>query len=371
MNDKNSVRVGWSTALMMVGCCFALLWGTACSHTTNPSHPTEKGDRLQRFERSGMKFGTPVNLIFYTSNEKDASEATQAAFELIDRLEYIFSDFQPQSEVNKLCKNSDGKTPIKVSDHLFRVLQQARQVSESSDGAFDVTIRPVIRLWRRAINQKQKKLPDPERLAKAKSLVDYRLVHLDPKDRTVLLEKPGMQLDLGGISKGYIIDQVLELFRKRGINRALVDIGGDMAMGDPPPEKKGWVVEVAPLEGRDKAKDHKPFRLLTLSNCAVATSGDTARFVEINGRRYSHLIDPRTGIGITDHSNVTVIAPDATMADALASAVSILGPEKGLKLIEKTPDVEAMIFRRPVEKLEVYRSTGFPEGEEREKKEER
>jgi thiamine biosynthesis lipoprotein len=332
----------------MVGSCILLLWAASCAPR-----------QLQRFERSGVQFNTPINLIFYTSDEKNASEAAQAAFDLIAELEYVFTDWRPESELRQLCAKSDGKTPIKVSDHLFRVLQQAQQMSERSGGTFDVTIGPVVKRWRQAI--RQKKLPKPEKLAEAMDLVGYRLVHLNPKDQTVLLDKPNMRLDLGGIAKGYIIDQVLALFKKRGIDHVLVDIGGDMAMGDPPPGKEGWIVAVAPLEGLAADGSNGPFRRLTLSNCAVATSGDTEKFVEIDGRRYSHLIDPRTGIGITDHSNVTIIAPDATTADALASTVSILGPTEGLKLIEKTPDTEALIFRQPEDKLEVYHSPGFPE----------
>lgn len=319
-----------------------------------------------------MKFNTPIRVLFYSSNTTDASQAQKAVLNSIDKLENIFTDYGSESELRRLCANSDGKTPIQVSKPLFRVLASAKQVSENSDGAFDVTIGPVVKLWRRAIRKQE--LPDPELLAEARSRVGYRLIHLNPENRTVLLEKPDMRLDLGGIAKGYIIDQALAVLRQHGIDRALVDIGGDIALGSPPPGKPGWTIAIAPLDKRvpgpflvngEEKKGQgafSPFCRLSLSHCAVATSGDTERFVEIDGRRYSHLIDPRTGLGISDHSNVTVIASDAMTADALASAVSILGPTEGLKLIENTPHAETLIIRRPAEQFEEYRSTGFPTG---------
>lgn len=355
MENKIRGKGGWlitlivvSATLIVVGGSSILLWGTG----------SEKCKPLMRFERSTVKFNTPINLIFYSQSPENASLASQAVFRSIDKLKDIFTDYHAESELRRLCENSDGKTAIKVSKPLYWVLDRAVQVSQDSEGAFDVTVGPVTKLWRRAI--RKRKLPDPDRLAEAQKRVGYQLIHLNPEDRTVLLEKPDMQIDLGGIAKGYMIDQALAIFREHGIDRALVDIGGDIGLSAPPLEKTGWTISIAPLEKRGHAT-FSPFCRLKLANCTIATSGDTERFVEIEGRRYSHLIDPRTGIGISDHSNVTVIARDAMTADALASAVSILGPTEGLKLIERTSDAEALILRKPVDSIEVYKSTGFPE----------
>jgi thiamine biosynthesis lipoprotein len=182
-------------------------------------------------------------------------------------------------------------------------------------------------------------------------LVGYQLIRLDPEFKTVELTKSGMRLDFGGIAKGYAIDQALDVLRQHGISRALVDAGGDIGLGDPPPDKPGWVIGVAPLEPGDQ-----PLIYLSLSNVAIATSGDTWQFVEINGRRYSHLVDPRTATALSDHSSVTVIAPDCTTADSLASAVSVLGPEKGIELVDRTPGAAAYIVRLPEGEVETHES---------------
>ena len=353
MKNKTCCKGGWSIAWAAVGCCILLLWGTV-------SPPkAEECKMLKRFKVSEVRFNTPINLIFYSDSDQVARQAQQAALVTVEKLENIFTDYHSESELRRLCAKSDAKTSIKISRPLFRVLVRAEQVAKESGGAFDVTVGPVVKLWRRAIRKQE--LPAPDRLAEAKSRVGYQMIHLNAEDQSVLLDKTDMRIDLGGIAKGYIIDQVLEVFRQHGIRRALVDIGGDIGLGDPPPGKKGWTIAIAPLEGLAADGTRGPFCFVELSNCAIATSGDTERFVEIDGRRYSHLIDPRTGIGITDHSNVTVIAPDAMTADALASAVSVLGPAKGLKLIDQTPNTETLILRRPDRELEVYRSSGFPE----------
>ena len=160
-----------------------------------------------------------------------------------------------------------------------------------------------------------------------------------------------MQLDLGGIAKGYAVDEALAVLAAADVTRALVDAGGDMRLGDPPPGKPGWRIGVAPLEA-----DGPPSRRLSLSGVAVASSGDAWQYIEIDGTRYSHIVDPRTGLALTDHSSVTVVAPDGITADALASAVSVLGPEQGLKLIDATPGTAALIVRAPHGKVEMYRS---------------
>jgi thiamine biosynthesis lipoprotein len=185
----------------------------------------------------------------------------------------------------------------------------------------------------------------------ARALVGRHLVRLDPEHRTVELMKPDMRLDLGGIAKGYAVDQALAVLRKHGITRALVDAGGDIGLGDPPPAKRGWLIGVSPLEPGDP-----PSRFLWLSRVAIATSGDTRQFVQLDGVRYSHIVDPRTGLGLTDHSMVTIIAPDCTAADALASAVSVLGPKRGLKLVDATPGTAAFIVRAPQGKAQTYES---------------
>ena len=315
-----------------------------------------------RFEFTRVEMAVPVRIVLYAPERVAATNAAEAVFSRIRQLNGILSDYDPQSELRRLCSAAPppvrpnghpsewaGKA-VPVSEDLWRVLCQAQELSERSGGAFDVTVGPVVRLWRRA--RRRHELPSPERLQAARKLVDYRLIRLDPQQRTVELLKPGMRLDLGGIAKGYAVDEALAVLRQRGISRALVDAGGDIALGDPPPGKTGWRIGVARLEA-----DGPPSRVVLLSRVAIATSGDTWQYVEIDGRRYSHIVDPRTGVGLTDHSSVTVVAPKAIVADSLASAVSVLGPKQGLKLIEETPGAAALILRAPQGKVQTYRSS--------------
>ena len=189
------------------------------------------------------------------------------------------------------------------------------------------------------------------RLAAARTLVGYRLLRLDPKRQTVELLKSGMQLDLGGIAKGYAVDEALAVLRKGGTPRALVNAGGDLGLGDPPPDRPAWRIGLTPLDGV------KPVEYLLLSNTAVSTSGDNVQYVEIGGRRYSHIVDPRTGRALTDHCRVTVVAPNGMWADAISKAVGVLGPAKGLPLIDAMPRAAAMVLRAPGGQVERYQSS--------------
>jgi thiamine biosynthesis lipoprotein len=291
-----------------------------------------------------------IKLVLYATDEATANRAAEAAFARVHDLNAVLSDYDPESELRRLCRTSRKGVPVAVSDDLWRVLERAQTIAEKSNGAFDMTVGPVVRLWRRARIRRQ--LPSPERMKAARQKVGYRLVRLHPENQSVELLEPDMLLDLGGIAKGYAADEALAVLRKHGITRALVDAGGDIVLGDPPPDRPAWRVGVAPLD--DEAP---PSQFLALANVAVATSGDAWQHVVIDGMRYSHIIDPRTGMALTDHSSVTVVAPDGTTADALASAVSVLGPEKGIELVDKKCGAAAFIVRAPEGKVQTYQSS--------------
>jgi thiamine biosynthesis lipoprotein len=305
---------------------------------------------LVRFERSGIEMAVPIRLVFYVGDEESANGAASAVFRRMAQLNAIMSDYDRKSELRRLCDTAGEGMPVRVSDELWAVLSHAQVLLQQSDGAFDVTIGPVVRLWRRA--RKLKMLPDPARIHAALELVGSKQMVLDPRQQTVLLKKKGMRLDLGGIAKGYIVDQGLAVLRRAGITRAMIYAGGDIGLGDPPPGKSGWVVGI----GQPDA-DARPIVYLSLSRCSVATSGDTWQYAVIDEKRYSHILDPRTGMALEDHSCVAIVAPNGMMADALATAVSVLGPEKGLMLIERQPATAGQILRKPGEKLQVYRSS--------------
>jgi thiamine biosynthesis lipoprotein len=310
--------------------------------------PQNSVGREFRFDR--VEMAIPMQIRLYAPDEATANGAAEAVFARIHHLNSVFSDYDPESELRRLCDTSGGGIAVPVSEELFFVLQKAQQLSERSEGAFDPTISPVVRLWRRA--RRSKELPDPEKIAAAKQLVGYQNIKLTSENRIVELTKKGMQIDLGGIAKGYVVDEALAVLRKHGITRAMVSAGGNVGLGDPPPGKQGWRVGVPSLGRNDP-----PRQFLLLSRCALSTSGDTFQYVEIDGKRYSHIVDPKTGVGLTDHCCVTLVAPDGIRSDGLSTAVSVLGPEKGLKLIDKTPGVAGFIVRAPEGKEIAYESS--------------
>jgi FAD:protein FMN transferase len=341
-------RTVWSLTTAVLGT--ATTWAVSTRASEPPgreganARSTQAGvEGLDRFEFARPRMGTLVRLVFYCRGEGVANEAARAAYARVDELNAILSDYEPESELNRLARSSGPGTPIEVSEPLFTVLAAARTVSRVSDGAFDVTVGPLTKLWRTA--RRKKSLPDAEDLAAARRLVGWKDVVLDEEARTVELRRAGARLDLGGIAKGYVADEMLRVLRKQGIERAMVDAGGDLVLGDAPPGEKGWKVVVAPLSDRNPASSEQPSfsRTLVLANRGVATSGDLYQFLEIDGRRYSHIVDPRTGLGLTERSSVTVVAPDGTTADAYASAISVLGPERGTALAERTKGVRALI----------------------------
>jgi thiamine biosynthesis lipoprotein len=309
--------------------------------------------KLARFTFREPHMGTLFKIVLYAADELSADRAAKAAFQRIAALDAVMSDYRPASELMQLCQKAGGD-PVRVSEPLFYVLARAQEVSRLSDGAFDVTVGPVVRLWRRA--RKTQQLPDPEKLSRARSLVGYQNIRLDEKSHTVQLLKPGMQLDLGGIAKGYAADEALGVLQQHGITRALVAAGGDIAVSGPPPDAEGWTIGIAPLEDPNR----KPSRYLLLHDAAVSTSGDAEQYVEIAGKRYSHIVDPRTGIGLVGRKSVTVVARHGIMADSLTKVVSVLGPERGLAIIEGLEGVSAFVLRQTGGGTETIKSKRFP-----------
>jgi thiamine biosynthesis lipoprotein len=307
---------------------------------------------LRRFAFSEPHMGTRFGIILYATDAALARRAAKDGFARVAVLNAIMSDYLPASELMRLCAKAGGP-PVKVSEELFFVLRRAQQVAQRSGGAFDVTVGPVVRLWRRA--RRTGRLPPAEKLAAARALVGYRNVRLDDKARTVQLLKRGMQLDLGGIAKGYAADEVLKVLARHGIRRALVAAGGDIAVSGPPPGKKGWAIAIAPL---DPAR--KPDRHLLLAHAAVSTSGDAEQYVEIGGKRYSHIVDPHTGIGLVGRMSATVVAPNGITSDSLTKVVAVLGPAKGFRIITAEPGVSGRFVRKTNRGLEVRTSKGFP-----------
>ncbi|MCE9631795.1 MAG: FAD:protein FMN transferase [Planctomycetia bacterium] len=280
--------------------------------------------------------------------------AIAAAFSEVVRLERILSDYDPTSELSRLSATSPSTTPVAVSDDLWAVLVRAATIADDTDGAFDVTVGPLTTLWRQS--RRSGHLPRPDKLAAARAAVGTDAIVLDAASRSVSLSRPAMRLDPGGIGMGYAADRVLAVLAGQGIASAMVDASGDVAVSAAPPGTAGWRIAVAPLPGAGAATGGT----LLLKHAAVTTSGDANQAVEIDGRRYSHVVDPRTGMGVAGPAAVTVIAPDCTTADALATAANVLGPEAGPAAIARFPGCSARFTWREDDATRSLTTPGWP-----------
>ncbi len=293
--------------------------------------------------------GSDFRIVVYAEEEKIARAAATAAFEEVQRLNEILSDYEAESELSQLSETSGSGKIVPMSEELWTVLSAAQNLSKQTKGAFDVTVGPCVRLWR--IARFRKTMPKAEKLSRVHKAVGFRHLKLFPEKWAARLDAPNMVLDLGGIAKGYAADRALAILREQGMPSALVDAGGDLALGDPPPGRKGWRIEIG-------GRKHPDLPVLELANCAVATSGDVEQFVEVDGKRYSHLIDPRTGIGLTTRLQVTVVAPSGMQADSLASTLNVLGPGKGSVLVKTLPKVQAYFVQRKGGAASLIRAEG-------------
>lgn len=284
-----------------------------------------------RYEFAAAHMGTTARLVVYAARPTEAEAAALAAFARIGELDARLSDYRADSEVSHLGERASGPA-VAVSSDLLAVLTRGQEVAQRSDGAFDVTVGPLSRLWRRA--RRTAELPSAEDLRSALALVGYDALALDVTAGSARLARSGMRLDLGGIAKGYAADQALQALRAHGLDRALVTLGGEVVAGAPPPGRDGWTVAL-----RTPGPEERP---LSLRDGAASTSGDDEQWVEVGGRRYSHVFDPRTGWALEGRRSVTVVAREGILADALATALSVLGPKRGRALVEAFPGAEAL-----------------------------
>lgn len=282
--------------------------------------------------------GLPVRLVVHAGSREVADASARAAFARIAALDAVMSDYRPDSELTQLSASSGSW--VGASRELFAVLSRAREIAGVTGGAFDPTIGPMVALWRAA--RQSKRLPSRAAVAEARTRVGWRLVELDPNRQAVRLTRAGMRLDLGGIAKGFILQEALDLLKSRGVSRVLLEAGGDIVVGDAPPGRAGWRVAVAGADAAFTA------RAAALVNAALSTSGPTSQFVEIGGVRYSHVVDPATGLGLTERRVVHVIAPDGATADAWATALGVGGPALAERLTTLAPDIHASFTNSPI-----------------------
>lgn len=291
---------------------------------------------LQRFSYAELHMATVFKIVVYAPDEHAANQAAEAAYYRINQLEDILSDYDPRSELMRFCQQPVGQ-PVALSPDLYAVLDRAQRMSHVTGGAFDITIGPMTQLWR--ASRKSQRLPSDDQVAAARAATGYKKLRLDARNQTATLMVPGMRLDPGGIAKGYAADQALLLLRQRGLSRAMVAAGGDIAIGDPPPGKKGWSIAIDSLT----ESTHQTAPVYWLRNAGISTSGDTSQYVEIQGKRYSHIVDFRTGLGLTERIGVSLVARDATTSDAGATAISVLGVRHGSDCVESQPGWAARV----------------------------
>ena len=327
-------------------CC---VWAGVCGFAGQAIAAEEPG----RFEFTQIRMGVTVAIQVYADDELLAIQSADAAYARFKELDEVLSDYDPESELMRLCAASGQGRPVALSDDLYRVLERAQLLAEQSDGAFDVTVGPIVNLWR--VAKRRKVLPTPDAVQAALAKVGHQKLRLDAEARTAELTDPGMLIDLGGIAVGFAVDEAMRIFREQGVTQVLIDAAGDIVVGDPPPGRDTWRVEIEPLEAEP---EHR--LVLELKNCAVTTSGDASKFVEFEGVRYSHIVDPKTGYGLTRRTSATVIAPDCMTADSVATTLNVLGPEQGIALVATLPGVETSIKTLDeAERLSTAQSPGF------------
>jgi FAD:protein FMN transferase len=314
---------------------YGLLLLLASGSISAPATAEFAAEPARPFEFSQVHMGMRVRLVLHTASPDAARLAAAAAFDRIGTLDRMMSDYRDDSELRRL--DARPLEWISASSELFAVLTRAVEIAEATGGAFDPTIAPLVALWRDA--RKSGRLPERSRLEGARALVGWRDIQLDSSRRAVRLARSGMRLDLGGIAKGYILQEGLHTLRHHGVSSALLEAGGDIVVGDGPPGRAGWHID-APLADPQFAE-----RAARLSNAALATSGATAQFVEVDGVRYSHVVDPRTGLGVTNHVVARVIAEDGATADALATALTVAGPEGADAIVRRFPGVRIDLRR--------------------------
>ncbi len=291
--------------------------------------------QLQSAKQSRLLLGTVVDVQIWGPSQK-ISAALEEGFAECERIEALLSVYRQESELSQINRAGGGE--VKVSGEVFNLIELSVRYGDYSNGAFDVTVGPLMKLW--GFFRKEGHFPDEEELKRVRSLVDYRGICLDKKKSAVRLRKKGMELDLGGIAKGYAVDCMVRVLKKKGAQSGLVNAGGDIYAFGSRPGGRAWRVGIRHPRDKDSLLE-----AIQLRDEAAATSGDYENFFFIGKRRFSHIIDPRSGRPAQPALSVTVVAGSATEADFLSTALFVLGQTKGKKLLERFPGSRAAFVR--------------------------
>ena len=271
---------------------------------------------LSLFNFSEAHMGTEFKIALYLENDSIAAKIAKKAFDRVAALEQIFSDYRENSEVSQLSATAGTDKKTRVSNDLWNVLVFARQVTDQSKGTYDFTAGALTKIWRKSFRQKE--MPNEVEIKAALETVGLKKVILHDR-QSVEIWNEDTRIDLGGVAKGYAVDEALKILKNNGAKRALVDGGGDITVGDPPPGKHVWTIKRT-VYGKNGELTTEPIDLV---NQGIATSGHTEKYLAHEGQHYSHIIDPRTGYGVTKKGIVSVVAPTCAEADAWATALSV------------------------------------------------
>ncbi len=281
--------------------------------------------------------GNQFELSVVASDKTWADEKIEAGISEIRRIESLLTTFSDDSDTNRINQNA-GIKPVKVSRETFHLIERSKRISQVTQGAFDITYGSIDkRLWN--FDQNMTALPDSETAKKMVRLINYRNIVMDAEQCTVFLAEPGMRIGFGGIGKGYAAERAKQVMKAQGVTGGLVNASGDLNAWGKQPDGSKWTIGIVYPDG-----SHQPFSYMNLTDMAVATSGNYEKFVMINGKRYSHTINPRTGLPVSGIKSVTIISTNAEIADALATPVMIMGIHAGLDLINQMKDIEAVII---------------------------
>lgn len=306
----------------------------SCSASQRPQERSAQST-FNRYEYASLHMGSRCTIVLYAPSERAAANAARSAFDKIHEIELVLSDYNPQSESMQATAQPHGQW-VSASPVFLDVMERSQQFYKLSNGAFDPTVGVYTYLWRRA--KQSNSIPTHSQLKNAQRSAGFDHIDIDLPNQRIRFNRPQMILDFGAIGKGYAADRALDVLRDHGFHIALIDLGGDLAFGQSPPDHpNGWSVTIQTGISTDWQT--------SIHSSGLATSGDLERHYESNGVRYSHIIDPRTGMGITDARAVSVKAHDATTADALASIVSILGDEMTKQLESQFPGVQIWVVQ--------------------------
>ncbi len=300
---------------------------------------------------SKLLLGTQVEVKVYHRDRERAEEVIDLAFQEVERIENLLSKYRKGSDVSLLNRESSGNE-VKVNPETLKVINASLRYAELTNGTFDITVAPLMELW--GFVKKESRIPTDEEIVEALSLINHKGLILNEVEGTVMFGKEGMSIDLGGVAKGYAVDRAIVVLRREGIKSGMVNAGGDIFVMGSPSDRDFWRIAVEHPKGKGKY-----LTILELKDQAVATSGDYRKFFEIGGKRYCHIMDPRTGRPVKGMLSVTTIADSCLEADALATAVFVMGKEKGLKLINGLPSLEAIVVAGDGERMEAFTSKGL------------